>query len=233
MQSRRGSLLGIAGALAGVAAFAALSAGCNAVLGIHAADSDDWDGAVAISGDFSGSLTGTSGTSSGSTAGIFTAPIPSVDAGPPPPPADAGTTTHSWASWPMPNPPSTGLPNPQSYTISPNGLVQDNVTGLIWQQNVADQTYDWDDAHSYCASLSLQGGGWRLPSRIELMSLVDFTQLPTIDDNTFPNTPMDGFWSGSLLAGNSSTAWTVFFSFTVTPAFDNPITMPFHVRCVR
>jgi hypothetical protein len=230
MQSRAETSLRIVGALTGVAAFAALSAGCNAVLGIHAADTDDWDGAAAISGDFSGSVT--SGTSSGS-AGIFSAPIPSVDAGPPAPPADAGTTIHSWANWPMPNPPSTGLPNPQSYTISPNGLVQDNVTGLIWQQNVADQTYDWDDAHSYCTSLSLQGGGWRLPSRIELMSLVDYTQLPTIDVNTFPNTPMDGFWSGSLLAGDSSQAWTVFFSFTVTPAFDNPITMPFHVRCVR
>ena len=231
MQSRTERFLRIAGALAGAMAIAALTTGCNAVLGIHAADTDNWDGAAAISGDFSGS-TGTM-QSSGTTAGIFTPPIPSADAGPPAPPADAGTTTHSWPNWPMPNPPSTLLPNAQSYTISPNGLVQDNVTGLIWQQNVSDQTYTWDDAHSYCASLSLQGTGWRLPSRVELMSLVDFTQLPTIDSNTFPNTPMDGFWSGSLLAGDSSSAWTVFFSFTVTPVFDNPITTQFHVRCVR
>lgn len=232
MQSGTRSLLRIAGALLGAGAIAALSAGCNAVLGIHAADSDDWDGAIAISGDFSGS-TGTTTPSSGTTAGVFTAPIPTVDAGPPPPPADASTTTHSWANWPMPNPPSTALHNPQSYTISPNGLVQDNVTGLVWQQSVSDQTYAWDDAHAYCASLSLQGTGWRLPSRIELMTLVDFTQLPTIDSNTFPNTPMDGFWSGSLLAGNPSSAWTIFFSFTVTPVLDNPITAAFHVRCVR
>ena len=44
---------------------------------------------------------------------------------------------YSYACWPMPNPSSSGLPNPSSYTDLKDGTVQDNVTGLVWQQAVA------------------------------------------------------------------------------------------------
>src|SRR5215471_9261180 len=39
-------------------------------------------------------------------------------------------------AWPMPNPPSTGLPNPASYDTSVSGVVHDRVTGLDWQSVV-------------------------------------------------------------------------------------------------
>jgi hypothetical protein len=49
----------------------------------------------------------------------------------------------------MPNPASSGLPNPASYTDLGDGTVKDNVTGLIWQQAVAaTQAYDWADAQT-------------------------------------------------------------------------------------
>src|SRR5436190_8651121 len=49
-------------------------------------------------------------------------------------------TPASWiAGWPMPNPPSAGLPNPASYDTSRDGIVTDKVTGLIWQRRVSNE----------------------------------------------------------------------------------------------
>ena len=48
-------------------------------------------------------------------------------------PADAGVSP-GWAMWPMPNPPTSGLPHPQSYDTSVPGTVLDRVTRLIWQR---------------------------------------------------------------------------------------------------
>jgi hypothetical protein len=207
--------------------------GCNQVLGIHEALNEDWDGASASA---SGASQNTA-TSGGASATPFGTRTPSTSntsgASDIPPPTDAGTTSYAWAAWPMPNPPSTGLPNPQSYTASADGLVLDNVTGLTWQASVAGPPLAWSDALAYCGTLTLAGGGWRLPSRIELLSLVDYTQVPTIDAKNFPGTPMGAFWSGSLLAGNASYAWTVNFGFTVTPSYDYPLNAMYYARCVR
>src|SRR5262249_6415642 len=49
--------------------------------------------------------------------------------------------TSSWARWPMPNPPITGLPNPQSYETSTPGIVLDKLTGLMWERTVDANSY--------------------------------------------------------------------------------------------
>ena len=48
--------------------------------------------------------------------------------------------------------------------------------------------------------LTLEGhDDWRLPTRLELVSIVDFAAYePAIDRAAFPGTPAFGFWSGSL-----------------------------------
>ena len=129
-----------------------------------------------------------------------------------------------WALWPMPNPPGTGLPNTASYDTSAPGIVKDRMTGLEWQRDVDPSSYKWADAKDYCAKLQLQGGCWRLPTMVELMSLVDFTVIksvttdagtqypPKIDVSAFPDTPSDVFWTSSPLAGDPSRAWYVDFS---------------------
>jgi hypothetical protein len=93
--------------------------------------------------------------------------------------------------------------------------VTDTVTGLVWQQTATPQTFAWTDAKCYCAGLSLGGitaGGWRLPTRIELLSLVDFTQWnPSINQTAFPNARADDFWTSSPVAGEALTAWGVGF----------------------
>ena len=145
-----------------------------------------------------------------------------------------------WADWPMPNPASTGLPNPASYDTSTPGIVKDNVTGLTWQQPVNAATMDWSQASAYCSSLSLAGlTGWRLPSEIELFSLVDFTATSgaTIDATAFPNTPANYFWSSSPMAGDPSGAWVAEFSgggaYSPGITFPWSVTGAMNVRCAR
>jgi hypothetical protein len=142
-----------------------------------------------------------------------------------------------WAMWKMPNPASANLPNPASYTDLGDGTVRDNVTCLNWQRDVPQGTYAWAEAGEYCGSLPLAGSEWRLPTRIELVSLVDFTKgdpLPTIDTTAFPDTPAEVFWSSSLVADTSSGttyAWYVYFFSGATSAYELPIKS--RVRCVR
>lgn len=140
----------------------------------------------------------------------------------------------SWAAWRMPNPASSGLPNPSDYEIDGvNGVVTDKKTGLMWQRNVDVNTYTWSDAKNYCASLVYGGyNDWRLPSRIELVSLVDFTRInPALDTNAFPPVPSSYFWTSSPYANASNFAWAV-SSYYGRPYYYNNTTA-YRVRCVR
>ncbi len=128
----------------------------------------------------------------------------------------------------MPNPASAGLPNPASYT-SGAGFVTDNVTKLVWEQPISTATFTQPNAIKYCAD---KGGGWRLPTLVELYSLVDFTRSsPSIDTAVFPNTPGVWFWASSAVAGNPSYAWYVYFDSGYTGS--NPVSITSRVRCVR
>jgi hypothetical protein len=88
-----------------------------------------------------------------------------------------------------------------------SGTVVDTKTGLIWQQTMAANSYTQSDAASYCATLSLNGGGWRLPSIKELLTLVDETKLArTFDETAFPGS--DGyFWSSSPYLGDNTVGY--------------------------
>src|SRR5438128_5669991 len=71
------------------------------------------------------------------------------------------------------------------YTIA-NGTVYDTKTKLTWQQAIVAPPSSWSDAASYCASLALDGTGWRLPSAKELQTIVDESQRsPAIDPTAF------------------------------------------------
>jgi len=76
----------------------------------------------------------------------------------------------------MPNPTTSGLPNPASYTDM-GDVVHDNLTCLDWEKSPPDTTRSNQDALGYCEGLMLGGfDDWRLPTRVELASIVDFTQ---------------------------------------------------------
>ena len=113
-----------------------------------------------------------------------------------------------WANWPMPNPPSTGLPNPQSYDTSVTGIVQDKVTGLTWQQTdtLAADGSTVKDAVAYCAGLTLGGYiDWRLPSRIELWSIDDTSRSSPAMDPSF-TTVAENVPAGSVAAAPWTTS---------------------------
>jgi hypothetical protein len=110
--------------------------------------------------------------------------------------------------------------------------VTDSRTRLTWQR-VPDLTPRvWSQAGAYCASLEVNGRGWRLPSIKELLTIVDESRWgPAIDPVAFPSTPSDYFWTSSPLATFPMFIWTVFFGKGTASFFD--ASNPRLVRCVR
>jgi hypothetical protein len=115
--------------------------------------------------------------------------------------------------------------------------VEDNVTGLIWEVKTddggihdKDNTYrwggvsamqygtefhdDWDVLVNGSNTEALCGfDDWRVPTRIELVNLVNFDRAnPSIDTEYFPNTSTNAlWWSSSAHVAHSSYAWQVSF----------------------
>ncbi|MDK9719076.1 MAG: DUF1566 domain-containing protein [Trichlorobacter sp.] len=147
--------------------------------------------------------------------------------------------------------------NPMSFTDNGDGTVTDNNTGLVWQKCSMGQnsdatcsgtatTHNWYQASgtydasynaaitSVCGSLALAGGGWRLPSKKELVGIVDYSipyPGPSIPQATFPNTVSSYYWSSTTYASSTSSAWGVGF-------YDGNVGSPnkgngYYVRCVR
>jgi len=126
-----------------------------------------------------------------------------------------------------------GLPNPQSFDVRATGVVLDRVTGLMWQRVVGAQQFTFADAKQHCTDLSLAGfDDWRLPSRLELVSIVDNSRIqPAINVAAFPDTPSDWFWTATPVGGNAEAAWYVYFYFGYPQA--ELVSNQFSVRCVR
>jgi hypothetical protein len=104
----------------------------------------------------------------------------------------------------------------------------------MWQQAVPSAEYTWANAVAYCPTLTLAGhSDWRLPSVIELVSIVDIGQSsPSINGTYFPSTPATNFWSSSPAADSPSNAWNVNFGIGVVgDGYD--VSNTFGVRCVR
>jgi hypothetical protein len=140
----------------------------------------------------------------------------------------------AWASWPIPSPPAMPTAHPQDYDTSNKPVVLDRVTGRMWQRFVESKTRVWNEARDYCDRLDLGGySDWRLPSRVELLSIVDLTHSqPSINQTAFPKTPSDWFWTSSVDAENPTTAaWYVYFYFGYPKTY--AMSNQFRVRCVR
>jgi hypothetical protein len=138
-----------------------------------------------------------------------------------------------WARWPMPNAPLPGLPHPHDYDLGTPDVVVDRLTGLMWQRRSSSSLMTWTKAQQACTDLRLAGHrDWRVPSRIELVSLLDTRRTqPSIDVEAFPGTPGDWFWTSSRAADDPNAAWYVYFYFGY-PRTDD-VTNAFSVRCVR
>lgn len=137
----------------------------------------------------------------------------------------------TYPTWRMPSPPGVPSDVAASYAIADQTATEAN-SRLTWQRSFTDKR-TWDSAVAYCADLSLGGfDDWRMPSRIELVSLVDFTRLPSIDQEAFPNTANDYFWSASPTSTRKEFYFSLYFGAGLT-AFGIPGGASGHVRCVR
>jgi len=191
-----------------------------------------------------GACTGGNGTGGNGTGGQGTGGTSGAAGG-----AGAGGNGTGGAStcggFVMPNPVASGLPNPASYDTSVPGVVLDTVTGLMWERSVnaapcsGSSTCVQGAAADYCSGKTTGGhADWRLPTVLELVSLVDFTvgsPGPTIDAAAFPGTPAENFWTSMQFAGGGSapTGWLVRFSSGLTYYDISGGTDKFRVRCVR
>ncbi len=130
-------------------------------------------------------------------------------------------------------------------------IVTDNVTGLMWQDN-ATITKQWvttanynagnysdtsgDTATTYCNDLTLGGySDWRLPTRGELLDIVDNGRFNSAIDPMFVNTTSGNYWGATSYAGNTSHAWLIDFGYggTYTYNLNYDKYYSYYVRCVR
>lgn len=130
----------------------------------------------------------------------------------------------SWASW-----------DPSLTTVYRVGgeTADDSVTGLTWQRGTAPQVLSWQDAQAYCAGLRIEGadGAFRLPSRIELSSIVDFGQdAPKVERTAFPETPPEDFWTATPVPYARERAYRI--QFATGAVLDAAQEELLNVRCV-
>lgn len=107
----------------------------------------------------------------------------------------------------------------RDYSRSLEGVVTDNVTKLEWQDDYSDNSDTikqgkWQEAIDYCNALQLDGGNWRLPSLVELETIVDDgTGNPAVTEDIFNNiqTSYSRYWTSTPYAYNTAYAWYVDF----------------------
>lgn len=152
------------------------------------------------------------------------------------------------ADWPMP---IAGSKVPHQYDLTDPAVVVDEVTGLVWQRELpatypgctlanrtAGDWCTWDEAKNYCANLNLAGRKWRLPTKIELESLIDTSEPQhALVEPAFAPPRVNAFWTSSIAdhfefpgGVRKVQAWNVSFFFG-NPGYTDPLT-PGGARCV-
>jgi Protein of unknown function (DUF1566) len=111
------------------------------------------------------------------------------------------------------------LPSTSRFTVLSDfggAAVRDNNTGLVWEQAPSTTQDTQLGSAVHCVNGVTVGGmkGWRLPSVVELGSLVDPTstaavRLPT--GHPFSNVQSDIYWSATTVAVDTTLAWIVNF----------------------
>lgn len=84
-------------------------------------------------------------------------------------------------------------------------IIHDSVTGLDWETASTNSDQPWSQAVSRCNALQTEARTWRLPSRLELASLLDFG-----GGRAFAGLHRGAHWTSSPAPG-ADTAWKVDF----------------------
>ena len=129
------------------------------------------------------------------------------------PPADAQFE-------PTPRPdviPAPPMPERPRFERQVDGTVLDRELGLYWSPTWKGEDCAAERVNHHLAAKAAEsfGEGWRLPTRRELISLVDDTRHePAIDVEAFPDTQSAAYWTSTPAAWSpSSVAWIVSFGY--------------------
>lgn len=95
------------------------------------------------------------------------------------------------------------------FTKSHAGVVKDAQTGFEWVVG-PDEGTSWYMANSWAQKLTVNGGGWRLPTKTELKTLY---QKRNGKRNMNPLFKTTGWWVWSAGDRNASTAWGFSFKY--------------------
>ncbi len=121
------------------------------------------------------------------------------------------------------------------FTLASDNTVFDASSGLTWQRKLdsnacAPDTCTWERALAYCDALSLDGGGFRLPTRQELARVMGRSTTQDQNSEWGAFSTEDYFWTSSATAVNLEGARFPTLSHSASVA-DAVHTL--RVRCVR
>lgn len=134
-----------------------------------------------------------------------------------------------WAMWKLP----ASAPPAGNYAVA-NGVARDETTQLEWLQAALPDLLTHTAAATACKATTQDGGGFRLPTRIELLSLVDYSRNGKgVNASVFGASSFGvEFWSSTPDAlAPAARAWFVRFT-NGESSTDLQSTMK-AVRCVR
>jgi len=120
-----------------------------------------------------------------------------------------------------------------SPALQDNGdqTVTDQNTGLTWLKSEADVQHTWENAISYCNELDFAGeSDWRLPGKIELESIVNYSSSYPAADQVF-SCESSFYWSATSHKPNPPYAWGVFCADGADHWLHK--SNQYYIRCVR
>ena len=103
------------------------------------------------------------------------------------------------------------------------GFYRDPASGLVMQVGFSPNVQNQAESRIYCSQLPLAGGGWRLPTKDEL--LVVYANRRYLEPSE------DVLWSTTPYAGSPSNGWGVNFGSGIAYYYD--VTYYPRARCVR
>lgn len=112
-----------------------------------------------------------------------------------------------------------------NFTDNGDGTVSDLTTGLMWMQCSVGQTFqngactgdaselNWKQALQFAHGYQFAGlDGWRLPNIKELSTITERSCVrPSINENLFPATLSDDYWTSTPSVIDANRAWVVAF----------------------
>lgn len=126
------------------------------------------------------------------------------------PESDPLCPTRGYAHFTISNVEGSGLPAAATYEVT-NELVTDTVTGLVWERPPHAERTTWEAAKARCDALELGvRRDFRLPGRIELVTILDFARLP-VAASPFEDAVADYHFTSSPVLFVDGSAYSVYF----------------------